>query len=148
MYLENRLGLVVHCVIKYVYGFRLISAISRQLPERSARSIAVRRLEGFEEAADVIYHEIEEDDVAQFQQEAFTGEEIMEEGAGNDEIVEDAEDWVFHENRSVDENDDEGDHTEDFDEDEMLIAADGTHWSRSAGRRPATPGLPRGSGGA
>ena len=47
---------------------------------------------------------------------------------------------MFHANVSIDENDGEGDHA-NFDEDEVLIASDGTHWSRSAensGRRPAS----------
>ena len=109
--------------------------MSRQLPERRARSIAVRRLEGFEEAGDNISHEIEEDDVAQLHQEDPPFEEVEEEGLGNDEVVEDAEEWVFHEDDSFDEND------EDCDEEEMLFSADGTHWSRnteSVGRRPAS----------
>ena len=95
--------------------------MSRQLPERRARSIAVRRLEGFEEAGDNISHEIEEDDVAQLHQEDPPFEEVEEEGLGNDEVVEDAEEWVFHEDDSFDEND------EDCDEEEMLFAADGIY---------------------
>ena len=57
-----------------------------------ARSIIVRRAEGFEEADDVFYYENEEDDVAQFHQEDFTAEEVTEEVAGNCEIRENAED--------------------------------------------------------
>ena len=108
---------------------------SRQLPERSARSIAVRRLEGFEDAEDTIHHDIEDDDVAQMHPDVIE-EEVMEDGDEIDEIVEEAEDWAFHE--SID-----GSEEEDDDvnlEEEELTSSDGTRWSctaERAGRRPA-----------
>ena len=108
--------------------------MARQLPPRQACSLAIRILEGYddEDAQNHIDVDIEEDDVV-YNINPDGNEDSdssMVESEEVDELIDDAEDWIFHEDTTESENSDEEDSA--LGADETIIARDGTVWRTRA----------------